>query len=1171
MLLILLMLLDCTKPLFRNERAKFAPSLEDAKNFLEAVGLDDLLGDSSYLLTLPVKILIHKAKREIEKYYEEYKSNKEFNKFLKAIDSGNDKDAEGFLEDTNLLKSISSKRGMITHIIHLVIQKGMRSTLSKIIDKIPNWHIRDKKDPIPLIEAIKKGDHNMFETLLNGIKIRYAAKKIGNSNDEEGTNTTYSLERRDFELVCNLEEEDVTGFTALHWAILSFGDTHFLDILLNLGVKIDKTLGVELNELHFASLAGNFEAVERIVRNYSKNHTEKEKKKRILEATSKYKRTAFHFAAVSGSKDIYEYLSRQIYSEAENKIPLPVDKYCATPLHYLSLKNILDPLIRYEEEKVKRSRDGSPSMLIGEEILEQENKEYSDKKIGEKIELFKYIIRDDKKLILENDENVSYENRPFLNNLGTANKASAIFQRTTDGLTMLHYASYFGNFDLFKVVIEKIKTISQRGSPDYEFLSSLKHLETEEKADESKKVINKASVISLSYKFAKEGVFDFIVKELAEIFEITLELIEKGNLTGYRADRLRFRIEKSQMPNEALLNLFMLIIGYKTENNSDERKLWIQSREEGSFWKKLDEDGFKEDTKLFLKGSSVGKLLDFEDVSVFEEEITDLEEEKKFFIGDQDLNVSEPSEIARYFFAAIYMPNPYSAINKLICKLEKKQKDFNCKEGLNFCCNFEDESSRVIDIVVKKNLYRLTRFLLEHGANVLFKDEDNLMHLAAKLGLAEISGLLYGKAVKSPLVSEYENIGRDGRKRWPINYAIKGYMDEMHKDSPDLKKKGKYLRCIEEIVEAIQDNIMFSSELDENTDDLKDIAIESCSAVLLKYIFNTNNENFNKINILCESIEKRKEESCKYILSRYPEIMETDLKDRKSLLHLALSNNCFGFALDLLKKGANPNIKDKKGYTPIFRMLENIGFLYQKDNSMTEDELKTMKKQIRQILSNKDIDINEKLKKKDSLLDLAIERGLSNEVIALLNRGDIVRFISNIKTKSKRKKLIESAIAINDYATVEKIITVYKKTKKIEMFSDIKEYGPLLKAAVEGKEGKAYDESFIALLSEVGYSDKYDISSSLEFLIYISVKYCKEGSEKDRQAKLEYLKNLTYTVRSKDERSIEEVLESKIGSFCKGGENKTLSKYLEEEDKEENKILKEYKQKFRITFPTSGN
>lgn len=1153
MFLVVFMLLSCNRPLFRNNKVKvLADDLKLLDNLIKTIGLDESIRSVVRLATFPVVEIVEGSSHKLEKILKKYKDDRKFCKFLSFVNSMSERKSTDGAASNCISKEVvkrintSSKEGV--PIIHLVINKNMSTTLNKMIEKGVDIYAKDENGTTPLMLAIQRDNIGIFDKIIAKMDEKHSDK------DKTIDNENFKIKGNKRELANRLNEKDKNNFTALHWAILSKNSSHFVFKLLDFGASI-KVSDCGVNELHFASLAGNYQAVLKIIEKYTEIYKDKEEfRTKILEVTSdKYKRTSFHFAAISGSKEIYRHLSEKISEdEPERRVALPLDYEGATPLHYLSLKNVLDPLIRYEREKKERA------VYQREEIVDDELSNSRSEEVSEKLGLLRYILSDDHKLVLENLHYVSKDVEVAGNII---DKTSAILRETLKGLNMLHYAAHFSNKEVFEESIKQLK--DKRDG--HEILISKKDLKTKE--NDKNIIIDRASIFSLSYNSFEKDVFDYISQNLENNLGINFEEILNTNGKVHELkdknnrEVLFFRILKNEQYDEAMLNLYMLTIGYKLKKNSDEKSYWSQYIDIGrvsSFFDKLKKCSLSVDSKMFLSNSHLGVLLGLNYKSAIEIRDIDLENENRFFDEverDESVELVFNGSEEKYFCAAICRSNPYKALGILFNKFGR----VDYVKALNtpyktFRNRGSEIKKRVIDVLVNKNLYRLTRFIVEKGAEFLFEGEKNVVHIAAEEGYLEILDFFYREAknrgIKCP---------KDNNDKWPINYAI----------------EKENLQCVERILKISEGNDIFSEEIKDNMKNLVDLAMKTkpqelnlniLNHTILDFIIGKEYENSDRDNILSISIIRGSEDCFRYVLGQCSkEMLNHQNNDNETPLHTAVEFSKWEFVKELLNAGADPNIEDKEEYTPIFRLINKISNLSaplgEQDERIIED-----------ILRDEKIKIDKRYKKNETILELALrlykeekskdtlERReyvcslLTKLSLFILEREDISYLLTKLKSLGKSAEILNQLVSSNSLDLVKLAVEVYGG-KDIKVFSKRSKYPSLIQLAIEGKEGRSFDQSFIALFDKgADYGEIDKIKARVEFLIYVSI-VCHKKLDSPR--KLNALKSFTIKECKNAEFSIDETfLQKNIREFCEEGEDGSLLDYLKHN--KDNDIVKDY-------------
>lgn len=1176
MIVLIFMLLNCKRYVsIENNIKVIGEDVELAGNLVELLGLDEPIKSIIDILTLPITLSSEFIQNKVRKYIESLKDKKDrgYKDLLTAIIDGNSIDAFNALSQLDI-SSIYLDKSVDTNTriypINIAIKRDMSKIVDLMIEKGVNISIQDDEGTTPLMFAIKMGREKIFSLILNNL-------------DENLLNM-----------------KDKKHYNALHWAILSNKSDIFVGPLLEKGAKIVISPNNKLNELHFASLAGNYNAVVEIIDKYEKEYGEqkyedkneendKDKdgekyfkknklKDKLLKVTNGYRQTAFHFAAISGSEDVYRYISEKI-DPSKKETFLPLDIIGASPLHYLALNNLLKP-------------------TRGKLVDKNEVFQGLSLNIDNKLNLLDYILGGDHKLIIENKDKtvnsvsislssgsgsdtdekkrLGSSSRPFKKK-GDIIKSHPILNKTTRGLIMLHYNAYYGGKNVFRKAIQRLERDLRRKVFS---LDSVNHLETKENKNDSS--ISSSSILDIAYQMGKKDIFKYIVNDLPQDLKLDLSGIDVYIESEDVENNLICDLNGYDKYEIAKIKLYMLIIGYKVEKRrKDNNILFISQNRVEQLLDKIEKHDME--LRLLLNNSIINKLLRIEYVNKLENFVQLNEDTLKF---KNDLNRSirfeqenlkglidedrKDTKEDEYIHIIPYTLNPVEAVDILIESLRKKGINETEIKGV---LNSYSEGKRIIHIAVENNLLILTESLLDRGVDIIIEDKDATtpFHIAAEKGYKEMLILLCSRIPDKLIKSK--QLWKDTAGKFPLDYAI---------------EKGN-IECVEVLVENFE---RLGTLFSKSKVILIDFVLRSKSDKLRENILskNINYVDLDKDNILSISVKNNLERSVEYILENHPNIINNENIYGETPLHIAARNRRFKSFLNLIEKGSNPNISDNEGFNPVFRLL----FSLNKDDLSKEDRVTICK-----IIKNKNIDISKKHvdgcncifdTKAVGFIDVLISKELYLELAAFFEREDIYTLIREYN----RYSLLSSIVKLNQYDLVKKLLEVYIKVDKGKQLNvcsrtSIKE--SIVYLAVKNMLSASFKALFdfgkgfknlkmnipldFLIYSSIKHSTDNDLDKRFNLVDFIIKRVIEETEKENKRLVKEYTKKikkgelLTYP----KEYSLKEYIKEKylnrlkkesgeklkIKDFCEDGEDKTLKDYLRGEL--DNKVCKELRDK----------
>lgn len=1079
MLFIIFILLNCKKYNFTAKRSKpIAEGIELAGNLLSVLGLDEPIKNIIDVIKLPITITSEIIQDEIRGYIENLrlksKKDRNYKNFIVSVSDGNSKDALEILKeskDKDIYFDESVREDKKIYLINLAIEKDMQKVVDAMIEKGALLSVQDDDGATPLMLAIKLGREQIFSKILENLD----------------------------ETIINVK--DINNYNALHWAILSSKSDIFVRPLLKKGARIVLSPQNKLNELHFASLVGNYSAVVEIIDNYKSSKEvilnvgkgNSSVKKEIFQPTNEYRQTAFHFAAISGSQEIYRYLSNEI-SPKKEEVFLPVDIKGATPLHYLALSNAL---------KIIRDK------LVGD------NKFFKGLSISldDKINLLEYILNGNHKITIVNGDQVldsyalsipgtpRYNSSSITSSATNPNRMHPIFIGTIRELTMLHYNAYYGGKEVFRKSIHKLKEDIKEKNFSWELTITL-----ETKEDKHNSSVSQMSILALAYEMGRRDIFDFIVDELPNELEIDSSKIKVDILTRNNIDMFVCNVrDGGYNPTENykknMLKLYMLIIGYRVEDfKQNELELSISKDKIKSFLEKVKRENI--DSYLSFNNPLLKELfkinndyrLTGEEKPLFR---ADLDRCIKFRQNDLDnLDPSNPSHIVNkilYIHSIPYTLNPIKATDILINFFENLGSS---EEEILKLLNSYNRDKRIIHIAIEKDIYRLTKFLINKRIDIFAEDKAKKiitpLHLACKEGLSEILNLICSQIEDKNL--EYKEYLRDSNNKLPLHYAIENGNKE----------------CVEVLVkypgilgplDGTDLTLLINFALDNDSDILRNKILSE----------NLDYSDSDGNSILAIAVKKGTEANLEYILENYPHFLNITNKYEESPLHIAANYKRISFFNRLLKEGANPNIKDVDRYTPIFRLLYDLELSSLKECDRVEvcEILKDVNINILErhidfgifccfkIYSRRPLNLLTSTHSR-GFLDLLIDKKLYRELAALFSRDDIYELIR----KYNKYWVLKSIIFSNSYNLVANILRVYRSKydrDRLNLHARISLKDPPMLLAFKNR----FCASFKALF-DFGYPIKV-INRPLGFLIYTSIEYYGDNDLEKKDSLVEYI------------------------------------------------------------------
>lgn len=837
----------------------------------------------------------------------------------------------------------------------------------------------------------------------------------------------------------SINQRDDRGLYPLHWAI--FYD-FFVSELMEKGAQIPITAASntnddigKINKLQFACLLGNYDAVTKIVERYEA--TNMDLRDEILRPSNMSGATSLHFASMSGSLSVYKYLSEKVYPLLD-KILFPLDSYGSTPLHYLCLRNPF-------RSKMELERSGIIPLNYFQDDLIAEDDELAS--------LFDYIFTKDQ--IIANDDQILI-NVEVINNIINQNVlgiddeedelSNFILRNNMGGLNVFHYSAYYAQKAIFKKAIRVLELDIDQGN--FSILNLINNLET---FQEENSHISEKSVLSLSLMSSEKSIFNYIVKELPKDLGID-EIVEINNDEEerllYFCDHDRDSIEFNR------LKLYMMIIGCKV----DQMEISIKKEKIQEFLNQIEGiepgRGEKRDLYLILNNSFLGRLF------LFNQEVegvagNELEQEINTLNLCIDNNQALNEDVnVRYVHSSIYTSDPIGAINILMRKLDAENV-FNDQRTRLFSSFYEDKN--FIEVVVENGLCSVVKLLIEKGISIIVDEStiESIVRIAIEKGYLEILDVIYNQ-IKIRVNRE--------NKHYRLRDEDLGFQE--------LRDFRNNLNLVNFGIDIFKCNFRYDSRSSfvEGSMSLKD-----------------SEGN----NLLSSAIKSKSKVFFSEIIEKFDqEIIHQANNNGETPLHIALLNKRFNFGKKLLDKGAKPNIKDKKGYNPIFRMLEIIS---------VEDDRESFT-EIGAVLGDRNIDIEDYHKTwflgSTELIHGTLGKSLYKSALSVFEREDIY---SLIRRNYSIDKLLRDTVKSNDYDLVRLVLEkcrIERDNKPVIVDAAIHTEASPTRISIRGN----YENSLLALL-EFG-----QIRNALliEFWIFFSVKI--NGSDEIAEKVTELIK-----------------------------------------------------------------
>lgn len=915
MILFIIFSLSCSKFHISNLKKGFSDDLTLFKETTEAVGdltekfgLDKPIKNIVSIINLPLTL----ATKSLYKAFDLDKDGNPVKEFVNLIIDQKDDEAFKILEDPKRIIDVNKpfkldKKNKLSDdieveelsIFHLAIIKNMSlKFIEKLIERGGLLDNRDSFGNTPIILAVKYNRLSLIETLID---------KSNEVNRE----------------IINMEDKN--NLTALHSAIIPRIDHGFLKLLIEKGAATDIKVANGLSALQFASLVGNYSAVKTILENIQGDDLIK---KEILRKETKQGQTALHYAAISGNFEIYRYLSEKsnnlinINNTTIKVLPLPEDKVGATPLHYISLENLL----KIDVKKYKNT--------VGDIVREDRiflNKEG-------RLQILEYIFHQSQQnhQILEEllrQNQISHQKIKKIENLQNE-QTSIELDDLNNRITMEIEGQIQENQQILEVLqlgnSQRLEGLQIQNQQILEELQT-QNLQSQQILEEllRQNQINQQILLDLQIQKGFLSLFSKAINDITPIH--CASYFGKCQILESMLETLYSETNNLENLTRAVKHLFTKKIKYNSLGLEEELcpldLAYLNNQREMVFFiiDNLSKDFHKRSPNWrYLYRLLIGYQISDEVPRIKPENILSfakLRNDKEIIclIKYSSINTSfgiieqEDMEVA----ANILENENSNIVIYASTQNDQHKNDFN----------------ELLQAIRESNLKKLNILTISKSFLLELANEEGKtpLHIAVEENKFELLVELY------EIIEKNGHIVRpDKEGKLPIHYAVEQYK----------------ISCLKKLIHKPEFQVyVFHPEKRLN---LTFIAIEKGGIEALEIILNENS-NYRDIkgnNILGIAIYTENKKSFEYIIKNFPsKIHESNHKGETSL-HLAMKEKSPGFVLPLISLGADINKSDCEGATPVLVMLNN-------EASKKWDELA-----MKEIFSNKSLTVKLKVTKK---------------------------------------------------------------------------------------------------------------------------------------------------------------------------------------------------------------